>query len=92
MSNYELMPMDINDLENWGELFSMTVRGIDDHLNNDQPDTHYVVSALLALDRQFQTLLKDVTAEWLRMAQITAKKDLEEMEQRRSAQPSQVTI
>lgn len=85
MSNYELMPMDINDLENWGELFSMTVRGIDDHLNNDQPDTHYVVSVLLALDRQFQTLLKDVTAEWLRMAQITAKKDLEKMEQRHSA-------
>lgn len=79
MSNYEMMPMDINDLENWGELFSMAVRGINEHLDNDKPDTHYVISALLALESQFQVLLKDVSAEWMRMAHNEAVRELADM-------------
>lgn len=80
MSDCELMPMDINDLENWGELFSMAVRGINDHLDNDKPDTHYVISTLLALERQFEVLLKDVSAEWMRMAHDEAVRELADME------------
>jgi len=60
MSNYEPMPMSIDDLENFNQLFHVTIGGIEEHLTGDTLDPHYVISTLLALSRQLDLITYDV--------------------------------
>lgn len=60
MSNYEPMPMNIDDLENFNQLFHVAIGGIEEHLTCDRLDPHYVISTLLALGRQLDCIVYDV--------------------------------
>lgn len=72
MSTYEPMPMSIDDLENFNQLFHMTIGGIEEHLTGDQLDKHYVISTLLALGRQLDRISYDVGIEVRRAAHEAA--------------------
>ena len=78
MSNYEPMPMNIDDLENFNQLFHVAIGGIEEHLTGDQLDHHYVISTLLALSRQLDLITADITEDYLRLAQKAAIKNLSE--------------
>lgn len=63
MSNYQPMPMTIDDLENFNQLFHVVIGGIEEHLTCDTLNPRYVISTLLALSRQLDRIVYDVGAE-----------------------------
>lgn len=72
MSDYEPMPMSVDDLENFNQLFHVSIEGIETHLTGDQLDVNYVVSTLLALSRQLDIIVYDVGKECRRDAHDAA--------------------
>ena len=76
MDYNELMPMDIEDLRNWEMLFDMTIRGLDEHLQHDKLDEHFVMSTLISLDRSLQVIIKDMDIQWRDMAGKIARREL----------------
>ena len=72
LNSHVLVPMSVDDLENWEKAFSMTMYGIEDHLTDSVPDKEYVIGALLGMDRQLQVIIEDMR----KRAQLAAKLSL----------------
>ena len=68
MRDYEPMPMSVDDLENFNQLFHAVIGGLEEHLTGDQLNTDYVIGTLLSLGRQLDRITYDVGMESRRQA------------------------
>lgn len=48
----------LDDVTEFESLFDMTMRGIEEHLINDEPDTARIMNALILLDKQLTSIIE----------------------------------